>query len=251
MQLTVLGSGTCAATLQRSMASYHLQSANHSMLIDIGGGSLRRLLEAGKSYWDVGAIFISHMHIDHIGDFAPFLWATRFSPEFERTMPLKVFGPPGLSAWYSRLAAAHGDWMHSLPFDCELAEVHDTTFNYHDLEIFTLPMQHSVGANGYRFSESNRTLAYSGDTGMCENIVELARNVDVLLIECSFPDGDEEIDTHLTPAGVGKIAAAANAHKVVLTHMYPICENVDLVGVCRQHYGGKIELAEDLQRLRI
>ena len=49
----------------------------------------------------------------------------------------------------------------------------------------------------------------------------------------------------------GKIAAAANAHKVVLTHMYPICENVDLVGACRQQYGGKIELAEDLQRLRI
>lgn len=49
-ELVVLGSGTCAATLERSMASYLLKikETNRRVLLDIGAGSLRRLLEAGR-----------------------------------------------------------------------------------------------------------------------------------------------------------------------------------------------------------
>lgn len=246
-----MGSGTCAATLKRSMASYHLRAGEHEALVDIGAGSLRRLLEAGKSYDRIAAIFISHLHIDHIGDLVPFLWATRFTPEFERTLPLQIYGPPGTAEWYGKLAAVHGDWLLNLPFSCDVIDVQSHVFRWQHLDIRTLPMAHSVVANGYRFMENDRSLVYSGDTGFCQNIVELGKNADLLLIECSFPDSDEEMETHLMPTRVGEIAASSGARKVVLTHMYPICDNADLIGACGVHFRGEIELAEDLTRFTI
>jgi ribonuclease BN (tRNA processing enzyme) len=251
MILTILGSGTCAATAKRSMSSYHLEAGGREILLDIGAGSLRRLLEAGKDYKKIEAIFITHFHIDHIADLVPFLWATRYGPGFERAAPLYIFGPPGVEAWYQKLAAAHGDWMLELPFGLEIQEVHKTEWHWQSLEIQTLPMQHGVPANGYRLNINDRTLVYTGDTGYCENAIELGRQADLLLIECSFPDSDTPMDTHLTPSQVGKIATVCGARKIVLTHIYPECDKQDIRSICGKYFDGEIELAEDLQRFSI
>lgn len=233
------------------MAGYLLEAGDHKLLLDIGAGSLRRLLEARCDLYAIEAICITHFHIDHIADLVPYLWAVRFSPEYTRDRPLFIFGPPGLLAWYNNLAVAHGNWMLELPFALQLQEVADESFTWRELEITTRTMHHSVPANGYRLQYGSKTLTYSGDTGYCENVIELGHDVDLLLIECAFPDGWSDVDTHLTPAGVGKIAAACQPKKVVLTHMYPICERYDLLKGCAEHFQGPVELARDLVRFTV
>jgi len=93
-------------------------------------------------------------------------------------------------------------------------------------------------------------VAYSGDTGPCEALAELARGADLFLCECSLPDG-MTIEGHLTPSGAGAAAAAAGVRRLVLTHFYPECDAADIEAQCRRTWQGPLTLAEDLMKLRI
>ncbi len=251
MQLTILGSGTCAAVVQRSMAAYHLRIGGHDILLDIGDGAMRRMLEAGLAYRDISAIFISHFHIDHIADLVSFLWASTYTTQFDRSEPLDIFGPTGLKKWYTGMAAVHGEWLLETRFPIRLHEIGEQSITYAGARVTTLPMQHSVPVNGYRFEHAGRTFVYSGDTGPCENLIELSRSADVLLIECAFPNEKQALDYHMRPQDVGRVAEEAGVKKVILTHMYPECEGVDLIAQCRSTGMAVIEIAEDLERFVI
>ena len=84
----------------------------------------------------------------------------------------------------------------------------------------------------------------------CKNVVELGRDADILILECSMLD-KKKVDGHLTPSLCGRIADESNCKKLVLTHFYPSCDKIDAVSVCKKYYRGKIIIAEDLMRLKI
>jgi len=93
-------------------------------------------------------------------------------------------------------------------------------------------------------------LTVSGDTDMSENLVALARGTDVLICECSMPDGSK-ISGHLTPSEAGISAQRAEAKKLVLTHFYPPCDDVDVVRQASKTFSGEIIRAEDLMVLDV
>jgi len=74
--------------------------------------------------------------------------------------------------------------------------------------------------------------------------------VDILVLECSFPDG-KKVEGHLTPSLAGRIALESHCKKLLLTHFYPICDQSDILGQCSQVYPGEIILGEDLMRIAI
>jgi len=78
----------------------------------------------------------------------------------------------------------------------------------------------------------------------------LARGADLLICESALPD-DLKVEGHLTPSRAGKIAAKADVRKLVLTHFYPECDQVDVEKECRKTFGGPLILAEDLMRIEV
>jgi ribonuclease BN (tRNA processing enzyme) len=88
----------------------------------------------------------------------------------------------------------------------------------------------------------------SGDTDYCQSIVDLAREADLLVLECSFPEG-RKVEGHLTPSLAGRIASESHCRRLLLTHLYPVCDSADVVGPCRDIFKGDIILAEDLMRV--
>ena len=93
-------------------------------------------------------------------------------------------------------------------------------------------------------------MVYSGDTDVCENLVTLARDADVLICESALPD-ELKVPGHLTPSLAGQIASQAGVRKLVLTHFYPECNAVDVAEQCRKTYPGPLVLAEDLLEIRL
>jgi ribonuclease BN (tRNA processing enzyme) len=85
---------------------------------------------------------------------------------------------------------------------------------------------------------------YTGDTEYSESIIELARGADTLLIECAFPD-DAPVPGHLTPSGAASIAGEAGVRRVVLTHIYPVTDLLDLAAEVGKGFDGEIVVAED------
>jgi len=107
---------------------------------------------------------------------------------------------------------------------------------------------HSIG---FRIeSHDNKTLTYSGDTDYCDGIIRLARKVNTLILECSFPD-DQKVEGHLTPQLCARIACESQCERLILSHFYPVCDtsmkenNKDLLKKLKNIYNGDIIFAED------
>jgi ribonuclease BN (tRNA processing enzyme) len=247
-EITVLGSGTRVLLRERSMSGYAVYRPDFFVLLDCGDGAIRRALEAGLPILHVDAVLFSHLHLDHVADLPALLWALDGEGRQRADRPLRLFGPPGFGNFFARLSQVYGNWVERLAMPVLVHEVQRERFMLGPWQIETLPMAHGIAANGYRLESEGKILAYTGDTGPCDEVVALARRADCLIIECSFPDG-QATPTHLTAGEVGQLAAKAECKQVVLTHFYPECFVVDVAAQCQKFFSGRVELASDLQRL--
>ena len=85
---------------------------------------------------------------------------------------------------------------------------------------------------------------YSGDTGFSPEFAGWARGCDLLVLECSLPQSMAIVE-HLTPEQCGEIAHLAEPKQLVLTHLYPPVESVDIATVVAAKYGGPTIIAHD------
>jgi ribonuclease BN (tRNA processing enzyme) len=110
---------------------------------------------------------------------------------------------------------------------------------------------HVAGSLGVRVECEGRTLAFSGDSGACPELVELCRGADLALLECSYP-ASRPTTKHLNARTAAEVAVAAGVERLVLTHFYPQCDGVDIAAEVRAAgYSRELVLAEDGLRLPI
>jgi ribonuclease BN (tRNA processing enzyme) len=252
--VTILGSGTCVPSLQRSACSVLLTIGSRQLLFDSGPGTMRRLLEAGTSIHDVSHVFYSHFHPDHSAELVPFLFATKYPDEARRKIPLMVIGGRGLLNFYRGLKEVYGRWIELSPGRLHLVELDNTgrdKLRLEDFDVHSVPVVHNPESIAYRImTSSGRSVVYSGDTDYSENLVELARDADVLICESALPDS-LKVNGHLTPSLAGEIADRAHVRQLVLTHFYPECDTEDIEIQCRRTYHGRLILAQDLMRIDV
>jgi ribonuclease BN (tRNA processing enzyme) len=116
----------------------------------------------------------------------------------------------------------------------------------------TAPVDHAPHSRALRFEEESGAVAvFSGDTGPCSELEELARGADLLVAECSFPDDHPPVPGHLTPSSVAALAARAKPRRLLLTHLYPEVDTPDLADRVREKFGGDVGVAQDRMLIRI
>jgi len=249
-ELILLGSGTGIPSLRRSSPGLMIISDHTSILIDSGPGTLRKMLEVGVTYRDVDLILYTHLHPDHTADLVPTLFASKYG-DFPREKDLLCMGGPGFKSFFEELKKLYGTWIEPQSYQLTVKEVSKEALFYRDLKILTKPMAHISGSVGYRIEfKDGKSIAISGDTDYCQNIIDLGFEVDLLVLESSFPDG-KKVEGHLTPSLAGRIALESDCKKLLLTHLYPICDQFDILNQCKQVYPGQIILGEDLMRVII
>lgn len=254
VKVTILGSGTAVPSLERSSCSVLMETGSACILFDIGAGTMRRLLEAGRTISDVTHIFISHFHTDHTGELASFIFSTKYPENLRRRTPFILGGARGLRSFYEALTGAYGHWTELPPELMSLMELSNAEKDFADLGQFnieSLPMRHIESSIGYRLTTSDGYCAvYTGDTDITENVIELARDADLMICESAMPDA-QKIEMHLTPSLAGELAARAGVKKLVLTHFYPETEGADIEAECRRTYSGPLALARDLMTFHL
>lgn len=254
IQVTILGSGTCVPSLKRSACSVLVQTGGENLLFDAGPGTMHRLLKADTTVFDISHLFLSHFHPDHSGELAPFLFSNKYPDGTRRKHSLTIIGGRGLLDFFSRLTAVYGSWIELAPGLLTLVELDNRrqdTFTAPRFSIDSLPMAHNDESLAFRVtSKFGKSVVYSGDTDETDNLVELAKDADLLICESALPD-ELKIRGHLTPSLAGEIAKRSGAKKLVLTHFYPECDQVDVESQCRRTYGGPLLLAHDLMKIHI
>ncbi|WP_428101297.1 MBL fold metallo-hydrolase [Candidatus Rariloculus sp.] len=261
-------------------------------LVDCGYGTLMALRRAGLNYRDIAQVFLTHLHDDHSGDIAALLshqWSDG------RIEPMTVYGPFGTERMVEAALAFSeanatirlidedrsvepasifaGADLEASP---EPAEVYaddrvvvSSVENTHFPEASKLKMPYR--SLSYRLDSRDRSIAFSGDTGYSEGLVDLASGADVLVCETievvamrqafermvaggAYADNAEGVwahivGTHTSTEDAGRMAAEAGVGTLVLSHLVPgalldVDDETYLTGVRRQ-FDGEVIVGRD------
>lgn len=203
---------------------------------------------------NLDAIWISHFHLDHMGGLVPFLFGAKWAPQMQnRTKPLRIFGPNGLSRIISAMNDSNNYKLFQQVFAVEIAEVGPGT----DFEIIpgltarTFSTPHTEESLALRLkAEDSKLFVYTSDTGFSEDLIPFAKDVDLLLMECSYRR-NKAVKKHLELVEAMSLARECAPKRLVLTHLYPEWDEVDLVAEARPLWSGETIEAKDGLRLEI
>ncbi|HEY6423060.1 MAG TPA: MBL fold metallo-hydrolase [Pseudonocardiaceae bacterium] len=243
MLLTVLGCSGSVPGPESPASGYLVRAGTTSVVFDLGNGAfgaLQRYLDP----FTLDAVILSHLHPDHCADVSALAVYRRFHPSPAPSTALPLHGP---SAVAERLVAAYATDADSR-ISTDLSDVYDfrvfaEPIRIGDVEVRAGQVDHVCEAYALRVSHQGRTLVYSGDTGPCPQLVELARGADVLLAEASWPDQPANpLGIHLSGRDAGLAAAAAGVGRLLLTHVPPWTDAKQVLAEAKAVYDGPTEL---------
>jgi ribonuclease BN (tRNA processing enzyme) len=196
----------------RAQSSNLLIVNNTPYVIDAGDGVVRRLARTGINMRQIGTIFLTHLHDDHMAGLGTLMSAVW---DLNRTQPINAYGPPGTEAivksaiqYFSESADIRiADGGRSVP----IAQVffgHDVNPGvvYQDANIKVTAIEnthyafHNNGSGdpqhnsySYRFETANRVIVFTGDTGFFDGLVDLAKGADLLVSEANSVEARKAI----------------------------------------------------------
>jgi ribonuclease BN (tRNA processing enzyme) len=218
VRVTVIGCSGSFPGPESPASCYLVEADGFSLLLDLGNGAVGAL-QRFHDVLDIDAICITHLHPDHCLDLCVYWIARTYCPGGPAPR-IPVYGPSG--------TAEHMIKAYELEPNPGMRD----TFDFRGLEpgpskigpfrVTTARMNHPVEAYGLRIEHGGRTLTYSGDSGPCPELVDLARGADLFLCEAAFVQRPGlPPDMHLTGREASDHASKAGVRTLVLTHLLP------------------------------
>lgn len=233
IELLFLGAGPAMGLNGRPTSCYLLRAGERRILIDCGPAIIQQLHETGVAPHQIDDVCFTHGHADHVLGYPMLmLWRLFKAPP--------GVGLPRIVASQATLAALDGVMQHTLAGEAELikaaprvtlpTEAPASLPLYADVMLRTWPMNHSPYAPGLglRFEigdpPAQKIVAFTGDTGPCDNVALLAQDADLLVHEATLsarlkPEFAEGAFGHSTAQIAGRHAAAARAKRLALVHI--------------------------------
>ncbi|WP_043498960.1 MBL fold metallo-hydrolase [Georgenia sp. SUBG003] len=220
-----------------------------SVVLDLGSGAMGALL----NHVDPATIdlaVLSHLHADHMVDMIGMQVYRRWHPD-GGLAPLTVLAPEGALERVRGVGGDDGSETYEGEFSFR-EHTPGTVVKLGPLTVESFPVNHPVPAYGVRITgPSSRagagervTLAYTGDTDLCDGLLPLAADVDLLLSEAAFQEGRDTVrGVHLTGRRAGQVAAAARVRRLVLTHLQPWTDPDVVRTEAQAVYDGPVDVA--------
>lgn len=240
MKLTVVGWAGSFPGPDSPASCYLVEHDDARILLDLGNGSLGALQRYTDIY-DVDAVVLSHLHVDHCIDVCSYYVARKYHPDGAHGR-IPVLGPTGTA---DRMAAAYGlarrpgmhDEFNFMRHDPDASVIGPFT-------IQTARVAHPVETYAIRVTADGRSLVYSGDTGPTDALVDLSRGADLALFEASFVNSRHNpTDLHLSGEQAGEHAKRAGVDRLVLTHLVAWNDSEQVLAEAAAVYDGDLRLA--------
>ncbi len=251
--LTIMGTASAMPISDRNPSAQALAVHGRLFLLDCGEGTQQQMRRAHLSFMKVEAIFISHIHGDHLfGLFGLLNTMTMYG----RTAPLYIYGPQALGSVLNFYKSFFGEWdcfeIKFVPVSCKEPQVIHTSKH---VTVSAFPLQHKIETYGYRFDEivterfaledshplhplkgdcadiadatapptrrKPKSFAYCSDTIPFPEEAAWVRGVDLLYHEATYPDemADRAVaHWHSTAGQAAQCARDAGAGRLVIGH---------------------------------
>ena len=281
MRLTVLGSGYPSRRGQ-GCAGFMVELGNGEVfLFDAGSGTNSAFNHMKVPYHKANKIFITHNHLDHIGDLLAYY---DFGQSNGRLEPLFIYGPEGetrelgtealvenlykVAAWHDKFKTAvldpRGFDMRAMQFGARRQEV---VWDSGGVKVTSFPVPHGLfGAVGYRLDWNGLSMVYSGDCEPNTFTVENSQDVDVLIHEI-FNAPSTYVDyqgwtermakivswtVHTAPEAAGEVFARTNPRLAVGFHSMVVSGTPQpILDAVRTRYDGPVLIAQDFTVVNI
>ena len=273
--VTITGTGCPIPDASRAGPGALVRYNDLTMQFDVGRSTVQRL--AGADVWIPGltAVFITHHHSDHLTGLADLLLTHWIMDRTDAASPIPIIAPAGPSAAYVSkvfdgwqddidVRAAHAartsrPSVNLQPFD--VPESPTEVWRTGDVVVTSGQVRHEPcpSSVGYRVDTPDGSVAITGDTRVCDEVMELANGVDVLVYEAmrfSFFDGLPEHrqfvkDYHADSRLIGTQAAEMGVRTLVLTHLIPAPNSPDekqafVDDIRTGGFEGELVVADDL-----
>lgn len=248
-QVSVLGSCGAWPEPGRACSGYVLEHEDFRVVMDLGYGTLTRLLTLIDSRVGAGidAVIITHKHPDHMLDLHGLFRARWFGDRDADPIPL--YAPDGV---VQRLQGLEEDDEGAILEVFDWRPLPNGSYNVGPFELRSWSLPHFVPNAGVRLTAGSLVVAYTGDTGPNPGIAELAYDADLFIAEASDrpqgPDTSPATDgqrMHLTAHDAGAVAQAAGAKRLLLTHFWPGNDREASRSEAAAVYDGEVLLADE------
>ena len=243
MELTVLGSsGSYGAPAGGACSGYLVRTARSALWLDCGNGTLANL-QRHAAVEDLTAVVITHWHPDHCVDVYGLHVLLKYGLQ-RAGVPL--YAPEGTEDRLGTLV--DGDWGGvydwSAVGDGDAVTVHDCGLRFSRTAHPPPTMAVELSADGKR-------LVYTADTGPDWSPEVFGPGADLVLSEATFQRDNENSGVHLSARQAGERARAAQARRLMLTHLWPGLDPTASVVEGSEAFGREVLLAAPHQRTRI
>lgn len=278
MHVLVTGSGSALVDADRGGASAVVLVDGHVLQFDCGRLVMENLVRAGINPLDVDALFLTHLHFDHIASFGYFAYASWVAG---RQAILPVRGPSGTErmaramiheAHHADLAFVRG-LVGTWPDDIPLRPRADPPYDVRDMlpgpiaetdayRVSAIEVPHfqkfGMQSLAYRVDSDHGAVVITGDCHPTDALAAFASGADILVNECAKPDADlapkggklnrsttldaakaEPTHPHTTPTWLGDSAARAGVRTVIATHLAPLLALPASREMSRLYYGAE------------
>lgn len=279
-RVTLLGTGSPAPVMRRFGPGVLVEAGGKKLLIDSGRGTTQRLLQVGVPLGQVDALFVTHLHSDHIVGI-PDLWLTGWLqvPYAGRKGPFRVYGPKGTNELMQGLVKAYA-WDigariadQQLPPEAIRPEVteftHGVVYDEGGVKVTAFEVDHGdllKPAVGFRVDYAGRSVTVSGDTRFSENLIKHATGTDLLVHQVAAvrdellknPVFQVILAHHTKPEEAGTVFTRTKPRLAVFYHFVllgnlgnpPVTEK-DVFDQARSTYAGPLLIGEDLMAFRL
>lgn len=279
-RVTLLGTGSPAPVMNRFGPGVLVQAGGKNLLIDSGRGTTQRLLQAGVRLGQVDALFVTHLHSDHVVGI-PDLWLTGWlqAGYAQRKGPFVVYGPAGTKGMMEGMAQAF-DWdikariadqgLSPAAISADVTEMQPgVIYDKEGIKVTAIEVDHGdllKPAFAFRIDHDGRSVTISGDTRFSENLIAKATGTDLLIHQVAAAREDLlKIEAfkvimahHTSPEEAGivftrvKPKLAVFYHFVLLgTPAIPQVNEREVFEMARKTYAGPLVNGEDRMAFRI
>lgn len=155
MKIVLLGTSSAIPTLYRSLSSTALIRDGDVFLFDCGEGTQVQLMRSGIRRSRIQAIFIGHLHGDHLYGISGLLSTLHLD---KRETPLRVFGPQGLAHFLNAAFRTRQlDFSYPITVEEFPRGFHGRVLDEKEFYVDAMPLDHSIFCLGWRFQEKDRS----------------------------------------------------------------------------------------------
>jgi ribonuclease BN (tRNA processing enzyme) len=242
VELTVLGSAGTWPGPGGATCGHLLSHDGTHVWLDAGTGTFAKLQEF-IGIDEMAAIVITHGHTDHFIDVVPAFYARHYGGMGAPNLPF--YSPDGFVEGMTLLTSENGRDVMAEAYDFRTVGGGDV-FDIGPLHFTTFEMTHiGVRAVGYRVEAGGAVLAYTGDSGPCDEVIEMSRDADLMVAEATYQDDSSQAFFHMSATQAAEHAKAAGAKRLVLTHILPTLDPEVSRDEAAVAFEGVIDLAVD------